>query len=581
MSNAPSDSPSPAAPESPEEKEVTQPRRKSTGGWVVAMLVVLIVGGIVALYFAHESIAAQFPVFERALLTLITLAGGLTVITLVCGWIVFLSRASAVVRVLAVLFWLTTTIGIPAAIKPVNTGDMTLASWRWRWEKDPDQLLVEPEIATNLVVDFADVDANMAQVGRSTDPPTANPEKPRNFPQFLGPNRNGTLGRPAFSADWESKPPRELWKQEIGAGWSGFAAANGFAVTLEQRGPDELTTCYDIETGDVVWFHTDTARHNTIAGGIGPRSTPTIHEGKVYSIGANGNLNCLKDSSGEVLWSKDILKEVGTTVAAQESLVTWGRAGSPLIYNELVIVPGGGQDDKFDSLIAYNKDTGEEVWRAGDSQISYASPTVIPILGEDHIVSVNEADVSGYDPKTGKELWSYPRAATSNAASNTSQPYNFGGQQILLTKGYGLGSELIQIHVDGDRYQAKQVWQNRRALQTKFTNVVVHHRHIFGLSNGVLECVEGMQGEIKWKKGRFGHGQLLLVDQGLLVLSENGELSHVSTSTEGMYKWTGFDALDGVTWNTICVYGDKVLLRNAEMVGCWQLPLYDYEENDN
>src|SRR4051812_29107346 len=163
----------------------------------------------------------------------------------------------------------------------------------------------------------------------STGQADFNRHTPNDFPQFLGPERTGWISGSQLASDWPTNPPRQLWKRPVGAGWSAFAAANGFAVTQEQRGNEECVVCYEIETGKPVWSKAIEARHETALGGIGPRSTPTIHEGRLYVLGATGVLRCL-DGSGNLLWNDDLRKRYGITDTDDEQNVSFGRAASPL-----------------------------------------------------------------------------------------------------------------------------------------------------------------------------------------------------------------------------------------------------------
>lgn len=400
---------------------------------------------------------------------------------------------------------------------------------------------------------------------------------PEDFPQFLGPNRSGWIPGPLISRDWNSKPPRLLWKRPIGAGWSAFAAINGFAVTLEQRGDEEWVVCYEIDSGKPVWNHSIKARHETALGGIGPRSTPTIHEGRVYVLGATGVLQCLADN-GDLLWSDDLRNRYGITGTDDEQNVMFGRAASPLIVDSLVVVPGGGPQRKAKNLVAFDRETGRLVWEAenklpnGDAdQIAYASPSLATIAGRRQIVIVNESTASGHDPATGERLWSHPWPGSSSGNASTSQAVAVGNTRVLLSKGYAGGAELIELR-SGAGHEITTVWKIARVLQTKFSNVVIHDGHAFALSEGILECVQIESGQRRWKKGRYGHGQILGVGDLLLVLSEEGELNLVELDTEKFVQLSSFPVLEGKTWNNLCLYGNRLLVRNAMEAACYELP---------
>ena len=399
------------------------------------------------------------------------------------------------------------------------------------------------------------------------------------FPQFLGPERRGWIQGPQLARDWQSSPPRQLWKRPVGAGWSAFAAANGFAVTLEQRGSEEWVTCYEVDTGKPVWGHAIKARHESVLGGIGPRSTPTIHDGRVYALGATGVLRCL-DGSGKLLWSDDLRERYGITGAQDEQHVTFGRAASPLIVDSLVVVPGGGPLGKGKNLVAFDRQSGRIVWEAENQlddgtadQIAYASPALATLAGRRQILIVNETTASGHDPATGRRLWSHPWPGDSSGDASVSQAVAVGENRVLLSKGYGGGAELIELS-DGDEGElaATSVWKKSRVLQTKFSNVVIHGGHAFAVSQGILECVDLESGRRRWKRGRYGHGQILGVGDLLLVLSEEGELHLVELNPDKLVEHGSVQVLSGKTWNNLCLYGKQLLIRNAEEAACIALP---------
>jgi outer membrane protein assembly factor BamB len=441
-------------------------------------------------------------------------------------------------------------------------GGLVPTSWSWRWSPRPDQLLKPPDIAEHhaavpLAVTTAD-----------------------DFPQFLGPNRDSGLDGIRLDADWQTHPPRRLWRQAIGAGHSGFAAVNGYAVTLEQRGPEELVTCYDALTGEAKWSHAVLARHAEFLGGIGPRSTPTIDEGRVYALGATGILRCLNGADGKLLWNRNLLEECNTTEDEDAKNVMWGRAASPLIVDKLVIVPGGGPTGgPYISLLAFDKETGRRVWQGGDRQISYCSPSLAQIGGMKQILIVNEDNITGHDPTNGAVLWNYPWLGSSHAAANNSQVLPAGKSptgenRLFISKGYGGGCALFTAARDEhDHWTAKTIWTQPRELRTKFSNVTIHDGSVYGLSETILECVDLVTGQRRWKAGRFDYGQILRVGDFLLVESEAGEIALVDAAPKEFHELGRFEAVEGKTWNPLCLWGRYLLVRNSQQAACYELPL--------
>lgn len=401
------------------------------------------------------------------------------------------------------------------------------------------------------------------------------------FPKFLGPTGSCGIDSPTLDAGWDVRPPRLLWKRPIGGGWGGFATCGDHAVTLEQRGDDEIISCCSVVTGAPEWAIAVKGRHETVLGGVGPRSTPTIHDGVVYAHGATGWVHAIDGATGRVLWKKDVLDELGIDPVAHAAMVAWGRAGSPLVTDDLVIVPAGGprtrrsaQEPEFLSLVAFDRATGDRRWITGDEQISYVSPELVTFGGREMIVSVNEAHVAGYDPADGHEIWEHPWIGHSNSDASCSQAMPVGDRRLFLSKGYGIGAAVFEIEKsDVEPWTLREVWRNGGLLKTKFTNVAIHEGHAYGLSDGILECVRLDDGMRRWKAGRYGQGQLLRVGPLLLVQAESGEVVLVDAKPEKHVVRGRLAAIDGQTWNNLCLSGDRLLVRNAEEAACYELPV--------
>lgn len=534
--------------------------------WLLIWLVVLV--GVFVLHLAAEQVENMAPIIDQAARNLITMLVCVFVLPLsIMTWFSFgsdwgtrFSRRLIFGGFLLLQFLAAAVIGLCIEFN----GNMFPAGFHLPFVKSKDyQLAVAKVRDGDAVIDLK----------------TATPE---DFPQFLGQNRDGKVPDVEFAIDWEAKKPKLLWRQPIGPGHSGFATRNGYAVTMEQRGDKELTTCYEIESGKLKWVHSEPQRHYSWLGKMGPRSTPSIHDGLVYSLGGNGTLVCLDGSNGNLIWKKELFEEFGTSVDVEKATVTWGRSGSPLIYEDKVIVPAGGPKSGAVSLVAYDRKTGGEIWRAGKTQISYASPIVMPSrhggAGSEVIVSVNESNVTAHDPVDGKIIWTeeWPGDSTSNAS--TSQPVVLPSQQLLLTKGYGQGARLLQFPGD----ELNRFWSNNRVLKTKFTNAVYQKGYAYGLSDGRLECVDVRTGKSVWKSRKsYGHGQILLCGEQILILAEKGYVALVPTAPNydengsrlGPKALTKFQAIEGTSWNTIAVNGDKLLVRNSDEAACYQMPL--------
>lgn len=430
---------------------------------------------------------------------------------------------------------------------------------------------------------------------------------PGSFPKFLGPTGDTRVDWIEIDDQAKDSDFKVLWKKEIGEGWSGVCAVGGIAFTMEQNGKFELTTARKIDTGEIVWIHKDLHRHADPAGGVGPRSTPTFHQGKLYTLGAVGTLNCLNPENGKVIWSVELFHEYGikqkvknegkdNQYDAELSGLSWGRSASPLIVDDKVIVPvGKSENGTLTTMAAFDKTTGEKVWEGGKRQISYGTPVLASLGGTNQILLTTEEHVVGHDPATGKELWSYSRPGSSAGEANTSQPIVYDHDKVLMTKEYRLGGELVQIKkieskpakdsgssedaVQDETWKPSSVWKNKKALQTKLTVAVVEGKHAYCISAGLLECTDLETGERVWRSGRYGHGQLLKIGEFFLVMSEWGKLHLVEANPDGADVLVKTKKLlDGRCWNTLCVFKDKLLARSEYEIICVQLPVVSNNE---
>ncbi len=499
-------------------------------------------------------------IVDQAVRNILTLILGFAAIMSVLGWFLWQSGHSRRAK-RAVGWGALGAVALACALFRIErvSGDL-VPEIVFRWTPPRDRLLPR-------------MDAKPAAV--ESTPWVARPE---DSPRFLGPRGDCGLDGPALAADWNAMPPRLLWRRPIGAGWSGFATCGDHAVTLEQRGDDEVISCLTISTGESEWSVAVAARHETVLGGIGPRSTPTIRDGVVYATGATGWLHAIDGATGTVLWRKNVVDDLGIDPAAHAAAVAWGRAGSPAVTADLVIVPGGGPLEPpasaaAVSLAAYDRATGARRWTAGHDQISYVTPEIRTVGGRDVVLAVNEARVVAYDPADGGECWGFDWPGHSNSDASCSQPHVLDGDRIFISKGYGVGAALfVRDAADGATITFRPAWSQPGMLKTKFTNVAIHEGHAYGLSDGILECVRVADGVRAWKGGRYGQGQVLRVGDRLLVQAESGEVVLVEC-TPAKHRVLGrIDALTGQTWNNPCLAGRRLLVRNAQEAAAYEVP---------
>ena len=379
------------------------------------------------------------------------------------------------------------------------------------------------------------------------------------WPGFRGANRDGIAAVSPGEFDW-TKEPTELWRHPVGRGWSSFAVVQGRAFTQEQRDELECVVCYDVKSGQQIWVHEDAERFDEPLGGPGPRATPTIHDAHIYSLGATGLLNCLDAISGELLWQKNILKEVDAFN------IEWAMAGSPLIVGDLVIANPGG--DKGKSVIAFDRLNGETIWTAGSEKASYAAPTCRTLLGQKQLIIFDGEGVKGYLPESGTKLWNV--VWTNGPKVNVAEPIPISDRLLFIGSGYGQGSGLVELSRDGQEWKTETLWTSRH-FKLKFNAAVQQGEFAYGIDEGILACLHMRTGKQVWKRGRYGYGQILLAGDAIVVQVEGGDVVFVEATTEKFQELLRFPALDGKSWNHPVVWNGLLLVRNGEEAVCFQL----------
>jgi outer membrane protein assembly factor BamB len=377
------------------------------------------------------------------------------------------------------------------------------------------------------------------------------------WPGFRGPNRNGIVTGVRIDTDWHASPPVELWRQSIGPGWSSFAVHGDLLYTQEQRGDEEVVACYKTATGMPVWKHRDATRFWESNAGAGPRATPTLHNGRVYTLGGTGIVNVLDAGNGAVVWTRNAAADTGA------KLPNWGFAGSPLVVDDLVIVAASG------SLVAYDLVTGNPRWSGPKGEEGYSSPQLLTIDGVPQIIQLSGAGLTSVAPADGKVLWEYAWKGYPIL-----QPALAANGDVLFSVSEGGGTRRIAIAHGSEGWTSKERWTSI-GLKPYFNDFVIHKGHAFGFDGSILACIDLEDGKRKWKGGRYGNGQLVLLpDQDLLlVLSEEGELALVRATPDQFSELARFRALEGKTWNHPVLVNDVLLVRNGEQMAAFRLSL--------
>ena len=380
------------------------------------------------------------------------------------------------------------------------------------------------------------------------------------WPAYRGAARDGTYDH-GIRTDWPGDGLPLLWHQPIGGGYASFVAADDRLFTIEQRRDREVVTAYDSATGRELWAHGWETFFQEMMGGDGPRATPTWDDGRLFALGASGELRAFDAATGELRWRTNILADADATN------LQWAMAASPLVVDGLVVVlPGGGNGR---SVAAYNADTGDIVWTAlGDVQ-GYAAPMLVELAGVRQILVVTADRVAGLTVDDGTLLWDYPWV-TSTGPPNISLPVVIGGDRLFLSAGYGHGGALIDIAETGGQLSARERWRTIR-MKNRFSTSVLYERHLYGLDESILACIDAETGELAWKGGRYGHGQVLLADGHLVVLTERGDVVLVRATPDEHEELARFAAIGGKTWNTPTIADGRLFVRNTTEMAAFDI----------
>lgn len=397
-----------------------------------------------------------------------------------------------------------------------------------------------------------------AQGSRSPAPSVTEPQP--YWTDFRGPNRDGHYRERSILTDWPATGLTPIWKQPVGEGYASFVAARGRAFTIEQRGGKEVVAAYDVLTGRELWSVAWDARFNEAMGGDGPRATPTWSDGRVYALGAAGELRCLDDASGRVIWRVNILEDNGA------DNLYWGMSASPLIVDDTVVVLPGGSKGR--SVVAYDRRTGARAWSALDDKAGYSSPMLVTLAGVRQLLVLSASRLIGLTPDRGDVLWDYPW--TTQYDVNASQPLVVGESRVFVSTGYDTGAAVVELSPTGTKWAVRELWRNKR-MKNQFTSSVLDGGFVYGLDESILACVDVATGELKWKGGRYGYGQVMLASGHLIVLTEDGDLALVRATPERHDEVARFHVLDGKTWNHPAMADGLLLVRNLNQMAAFDL----------
>jgi len=378
---------------------------------------------------------------------------------------------------------------------------------------------------------------------------------------FRGPDRDGVYRETPVITSWPAAGLKPLWKQPVGLGYASFAIGRGRAFTIEQRRNEEVVAAYDVATGRELWTNRWTGEFRELMGGDGPRATPAWADGLVYAVGALGELRCLDDETGRTIWRVNILDD------NRAENTQWGVSASPLIVDDTVIMFPGGPSGR--SIVAYDRKTGKRAWSAEDDRAAYVSPMLATLGGVRQLLVISANRLMGLTPDRGERLWEYPW--TTQYDINAAQPVVVGDKRVFISSSYGTGAAVIELSGRNDgKFDVREIWRNVR-MKNKFASSVLLDGYIYGLDENILACIDANTGELKWKGGRYGYGQVILASGNLIVLTEEGDLVLVRATPDKHEELARFSAIEGKTWNVPTIASGVLLVRNLQEMAAFDL----------
>jgi len=383
------------------------------------------------------------------------------------------------------------------------------------------------------------------------------------WPQFLGPTRNGISTETGLLQTWSQKGPPVLWEREVGEGFSGPVVAGERLILFHRLDGDEVVECLDPATGKPRWkFGYACAYRDPLRKGNGPRSTPLIAGAQVWTVGASGILTCLELPTGKKVWQRNLAEDY------QLRPNYFGVGTSPLVEGDLLVLNVGARDA---GIVAFNKDTGKEIWKATDHDASYASAVAATIAGERHLIFFTREGLVSLDPANGAVRFSKRWRAKINESVNAASPVVVD-DQIFLTACYSTGAVLLRVTKDGP----KEEWRNDESLSCHYPTPVYREGSLYGFDGrqeegARLRCIDWKTGKVHWSKDGFGCGSLIVAEGNLIVLSEDGDLVLVEATPAAYREKARASVLTGPCRSQIALANGRLFARDNKNLKCWNL----------
>jgi outer membrane protein assembly factor BamB len=383
------------------------------------------------------------------------------------------------------------------------------------------------------------------------------------WPQILGPNRNGIADKENLANTWSGGKPKTVWQHDVGRGFSGVAVAEGTLVLFHRVGDEEVAEALDPKTGERRWREAFPVRYqSSISSDDGPRATPVIHEGHVYIYGVTSGLHCLRLKDGAKRWSREFGKEFDIPPSY------FGAGSTPLLEGDRLLVNVGA---KGAGIVAFDLKDGRIAWRATDEGASYSSPVAATIDGVRHAIFVTRLSALSLDPANGRVRWKIPfgqRGPTVNAAT----PLVVDGH-LLLSASYGIGAVWAKVNPDA----AEVLWSSDEIMSSQYTTCVHRDGVLFGIDGrqdippGRLRAFDPTTKKIFWTQDSFGTGNLILAGDKLVIMKTDGELVLARATKERYDELDRAQVLDGTAQALPALSNGLLYVRDERLLKCLDL----------
>ena len=349
------------------------------------------------------------------------------------------------------------------------------------------------------------------------------------WPQFLGPNRNGSYTGADVSFTWDEKGPARLWKVSVGRGFSGPVVSQSRLFLHQRKGDAEELLCLEADSGKTLWSVSDpTTYHDSFGFDDGPRATPTVAAGRIYTFGAEGLLTCRSTKDGTRVW------QIATHKTFKVKKGFFGAACSPLYHEGVVIVNVGGKDDS--GIVAFDAESGAVRWKATGHDASYSSPAVVSISEEPHCLVFTREGLVDLHPSTGKVRFEFPWRARIAASVNAATPL-VDGDLVFITSSYRTGAACLRVGDDA----FERLWSSDEAISSHYATPVINNGTIYGLDGRQefgqsMRAVDVKSGKVLWTQEGFKAGTVSLIGAHVLLLTEDGELIGIKASPKSYQR---------------------------------------------